>query len=247
LFQTTRTELVTSIKAVVKRFPIVRQSVLSLRSLGISARHYFVTRRFRRSIKGRGKFVVVDRKVRIAVSCAPGSKIELAGDLIFQSDLGEVGVTQIVLGRNATLSVLGDFLLGPNVLIHLADNAKLELGGRETATASGITGSTRVMVKKALRIGVDTIIAWNVFITDCDWHQIIGSSCVAPTEIGSKVWIAHGASVLKGSRIGDGCIIAAHSVCTDKLYPARSLVAGVPGCVVRNNIEWCREIGPDRV
>jgi len=235
---------VRNVKAVIKRLPIARQSVLTLRRLGIAVRHCFVTWGFRRSIKGCGKFITVDRKVRIAVSCALGSKIELAGDLIFQSDLGEVGVAQIVLGRNATLSVLGDFLLGPNVSIHVAENAKLELGGREAATASGITGSTRVMVKKTLKIGADTIIAWNVFITDCDWHQISGGSCVAPTEIGRKVWIAHGASVLKGSHIGDGCIVAAHSVCTEKIYPARSLIAGVPGRIVRSDIDWCREMDP---
>jgi carbonic anhydrase/acetyltransferase-like protein (isoleucine patch superfamily) len=233
---------VINVKAVIKRLPFARQSVLALRRLDIAVRHCSITWGFRRSIKGCGKFIAMDRKVHLDVSCAHGSKIELVGNLITQSDLGEVGLCQIVLGSHATLSVLGDFFLGPNVSIHLAEYAKLELGGRKMTTASGITGSTRVMVKKALKIGTDTIIAWNVFITDCDWHQITGSACVVPTEIGRKVWIAHGASVLKGSHIGDGCIVAAHSVCTEKIYPARSLIAGVPGRIVRSNIDWCREI-----
>jgi len=72
-----------------------------------------------------------------------------------------------------------------------------------------------------------------------------------PNEIGSRVTIGHGAIVhgrrvgddvligigailLGGSVIGDGCIIAAGSVVRENsVIPPRSMVAGVPGRVVR--------------
>ena len=72
-----------------------------------------------------------------------------------------------------------------------------------------------------------------------------------PNEIGSYVTIGHGAVVhgrrvgdrcligigaivLGGAEIGDGCIIAAGALVKEKaVIPPRSLVAGVPGRVVR--------------
>ena len=55
----------------------------------------------------------------------------------------------------------------------------------------------------------------------------------SPVRIGADVWVGVKASVLRGARVGDGCVLAAHTVVRGEV-PAGSVVAGVPGRVVRD-------------
>lgn len=55
----------------------------------------------------------------------------------------------------------------------------------------------------------------------------------APIIIGDNVWIGANTTILKGVEIGSGCVIAAHSVVTAGVYPANSLIAGVPAKVIK--------------
>jgi acetyltransferase-like isoleucine patch superfamily enzyme len=54
------------------------------------------------------------------------------------------------------------------------------------------------------------------------------------------VWVGYGASVMKGVTVGFGSIIGAHSVVTDNV-PRKSVVAGVPAKVIRQNVSWTRQ------
>lgn len=51
-------------------------------------------------------------------------------------------------------------------------------------------------------------------------------------EIGSDVWIGHGARLMQGIRIGDGAIVGAGSLVT-KDVPPYAIVAGIPARVLR--------------
>jgi acetyltransferase-like isoleucine patch superfamily enzyme len=55
----------------------------------------------------------------------------------------------------------------------------------------------------------------------------------APIEIGDYCWLGLGALVLKGARLGEGCIVGAYSVVAAGEYPPFSLLAGSPAKVVR--------------
>lgn len=50
--------------------------------------------------------------------------------------------------------------------------------------------------------------------------------------IGVDVWVGNGVIILDGVTIGDGCVIGAGTVVT-KSVPARSVVVGVPGRVIK--------------
>jgi len=54
-----------------------------------------------------------------------------------------------------------------------------------------------------------------------------------PIELGDHCWIGLGALVLKGARLGEGCVVAAYSVVGAGAYPAFSVLAGAPARVVR--------------
>ncbi len=51
-------------------------------------------------------------------------------------------------------------------------------------------------------------------------------------EVGNDVWIGEGAFIIRGVKIGDGAIIAAHSVVT-KDVPPYGIVGGVPAKLIR--------------
>lgn len=64
-----------------------------------------------------------------------------------------------------------------------------------------------------------------------------------PVCIGADVWVGVKASVLRGARVGDGCVLAAHTVVKGQV-PPDSVVAGVPGRVVRERAEaWAAAAG----
>jgi tetrahydrodipicolinate N-succinyltransferase len=56
-------------------------------------------------------------------------------------------------------------------------------------------------------------------------------------KIGNRVWIGAHVSILKGSEIGDGSVVAIRSLVNDK-FPANVLLAGIPARVKRHDISW---------
>ena len=55
-------------------------------------------------------------------------------------------------------------------------------------------------------------------------------------SIGNDVWLGEGVTILPGATIGDGCVIAARSVVSRGEYPSFSIIAGIPGKVIRTRI-----------
>ena len=97
-------------------------------------------------------------------------------------------------------------------------------------------------------IGNDVFTGMNVYITDQnhgyeDPQTPIGiqDPLDDPVVIGDGSWIGTGAVVLPGARIGRNCVIAANSVVRGE-FPPHSVIAGVPGKVVRayDGMKWNR-------
>ena len=57
----------------------------------------------------------------------------------------------------------------------------------------------------------------------------------SPVRIGPDVWVGVKASILRGAMVGEGSVLAAHTVVRGEV-PAWSVVAGVPGRVVRSRV-----------
>lgn len=108
----------------------------------------------------------------------------------------------------------------PKAAIHIGDN-----------TTVGYY--TFIFSSGQISIGDDCLIAPFVYIVDSDHgirrDQRINqqSNLIAPVKIGSDVWLATGAKILKGVTIGNGAIVAAGAVVKEDVAPYK-IVGGIP-------------------
>lgn len=107
-------------------------------------------------------------------------------------------------------------------------NAKIRVGKFTT-----IGYDTKIFSSGSIAIGNNCMIAPNVYIVDSD-HGMEKDSLMNLQEnivdkilIDDDVWIGAGAVILKGTKIAQGCVIAANSVVKGELE-AYSIYGGVP-------------------
>lgn len=91
-----------------------------------------------------------------------------------------------------------------------------------------------------VEFGEGTIVADWVYICDFDHvtddvHVPIKDQGIvkSPVHIGPDVWIGAKASVLRGTRIGRGCVVAAHAVVRGDV-PPYAVVGGIPARVIKD-------------
>ena len=91
-----------------------------------------------------------------------------------------------------------------------------------------------------VEIGPATLISDWVYV--CDFDHVTAELAVpikdqglvkTPVRIGSGCWLGVKTTVLRGTVLGDGCVLAAHAVARG-IYPGQAVIAGLPGRVVRD-------------
>lgn len=167
-----------------------------------------------------------------------GKRLELG---IRTSQIGILGLnsndtTLIQIASNGTMRIKNRAKIFAGTRILVEKNAKLEIGDN-----SFISISSLIIASESIIIGDNSAISWNVNIIDSDFHPITTDgkkrSLTKPINIGNKVLVCSGVTILKGVNIGDGAIVAAGSIVT-KDVPPRTLVAGNPARVIKNNVDW---------
>ena len=132
------------------------------------------------------------------------------------------------------------------VIIEMDKNSKLHYGNHvkiQNGTRIGVRKSGKVQIGDRCSINIGTLITCHNEIVIGEYTQI-GPYCqiydhdhnyysistfdaqefnVAPVKIGSHVWLGGGCIILKGSTIGDNCVVAAGSVVKGNI-PANSMV-----------------------
>jgi acetyltransferase-like isoleucine patch superfamily enzyme len=179
--------------------------------------------------------------IKIGISKGYGSRLTINSKLIIEPLSIRRTPSAIILGRDAKITIADDFFIGDDVQIVAHENATITIAGKKVE-ASGVSAKSLIHARNKISIGSDVIIAQDTYLTDSDWHPIEGSPIQQDLIIGDHVWIATGARLLKGSEIGNNCIIACGAIVTGKAFDDHSLIAGVPAKVVKSNIRhWRRE------
>ena len=114
-----------------------------------------------------------------------------------------------------------------NGMIEIGDNCSI---GQGTVIFVSETGG--------VTIGSNTHIAAQCYIIDMDHGVCAGEliskqeNIVGKIDIGSDVWIAAGAKILKGSVLGDHAVIGANAV-VKKHIPENAIAVGVPANIIK--------------
>lgn len=187
------------------------------------------------TIKYKKKSILFYKPVSVLISKT--AKINISGKLAMNirsnKKVKNRSCGYLILGNNSQLNVDGYFDAMSGCTIGVMDNAKLSL------KSGYINYNSKIYCFKEINVGEDVAISENVIIRDSDNHSIISPNHVKakPINIGNHVWIGMNSIILKGVTIGDGAIIAAGAVVT-KDVPPKTIVAGVPAKVIKENIDW---------
>lgn len=105
-----------------------------------------------------------------------------------------------------------------------------------------ISPGTRILSSDHVRIGSNTMIAGEVYISDSDWHDVYDRTSEqdahSPITLEENVWLGYGVKICKGVTIGRNSVVGAGSVVAKSL-PANVIAVGNPARVVRT-------LDPDR-
>lgn len=155
---------------------------------------------------------------------------------IFQNFFGGKTVACISVEKNAILHIENTFYIGNGVRIVVHKNAELVIRGMNK-NGSGITCDSIILTHKKIVIGFDTIISWNVYITDCSQHKINSFLKIGDIEIGNNVWLSEGVTISYGTKVGNGSIVGSKSFLNSS-YEDNTLIVGTPAKIKKYDIYW---------
>ncbi len=164
-----------------------------------------------------------------------GKKLRLKGNAFIYNKKG----ASLTIGNNVTVnsSFLSNMmgLYQRSIIMTRKAGAKIEIG--DNVGLSGVT----VYARKGITIGDNTLIGGNSKIFDNDFHPLEAKArnenieeeiAVKEVVIGKNCFIGCNAIILKGTRLGDGCVVGAGSVVSGE-FPANSVIAGNPAKVIK--------------
>lgn len=149
---------------------------------------------------------------------------------------GSKAETYLKLHDGARLVVYHTFKVSFSSSIEVFPNAVLELG------KSYLNSGCVISCQNHIIIGNNVTIARNVAIYDGDAHKLydLSDKRINPNAaiiIEDHVWIGFGAIILKGVRLGAGCVIGAGAVVTHDV-PPHCIAVGNPARVIREEVQW---------
>lgn len=136
-------------------------------------RSHLLTARVSKGIPD-ARIVVADALLPVTLSIAKGGSFVLRGCLTLTPWHGGRERILIKVGENSNLTINGDFCVGPGCRLIVESGGELRIGGARNERGSGITERSLIMVRRRIIIGSDLICAWGTYITDCDWHEVVG-------------------------------------------------------------------------
>lgn len=215
---------------ILKRISVVKTIRFNLRYLPIkqAVRIPIIVARKVRISNLKGKIIIYNKET---ASIRIGFGSFGIGDFKYERSIWDVSGTVIFNGK-------ASFGHGSRIAVQ-------KKGTFIVGDGSNITGNSSIVVEKSVALGNNSIIAWDTLIMDSDFHKIENNdgnviNQTKPIKIGNNVWIGCRCTILKGSIIPDGCVIAAGSVVSGQLSLDKSIYGNNKLRLIKENINWIR-------
>ena len=159
----------------------------------------------------------------------------------------------VFLGKSIKLENCSIAINGNNNIIYLSENKykySLSLNMYNNSTFySGkdnyFNGILKIIISEysSVIIGDDCMFSFDIWIRTADPHLIYDGitkkriNLSKNIYVGDHVWVGQNAFLLKGSKLGSGCIIGASGVKSGIIY-SNTICAGNPAKEIKENIFW---------
>lgn len=140
------------------------------------------------------------------------------------------------LNIKGKLKIEGAYSIGRGCRFNIGENAVVSIGN-----GGYINCNSTLIIMHGLTIGNNCSISWDCQFLDDDFHTIHydeKKDSKNPIIIGNHVWIGCGVKIYKGTIIPDGCVIASDSIIKGIFHKKKSLIAGNPAKIIKENIDW---------
>lgn len=157
---------------------------------------------------------------------------------------GSVGIFDDKKGRTIW-HVLGKVIFERNASIGHGSKISIDTNGELTIGENFmITANSTIFVTDKISFGKNCLISWDVLIMDSDVHKIMKDGNHVnpdkPVVVGDDVWIGCRCSILKGSSIPAGSVIAANTLLHSVLEDNNCIYGGTPVKKLAENINWVK-------
>ncbi len=173
-------------------------------------------------------------KLRNKVVLDKGNKIELENDVKIRGCVIKVrGNNNVIkLKKESNLSGVNIEIRGNGCLVEIGEN-------------SIIGHNTYLSVKgedKSIVIGKNCMFSRNNRLLTFDGHDIfideIKVNEPKSIQIGNDVWLADGATILKGVNVMSGCVVGIASLVTKSFLEENVILGGNPAKIIKRGITW---------
>lgn len=164
-----------------------------------------------------------------------GKALSLKGvPLIYNKKGASITIGEGCVVKSSFLSNLVG-LYSRTIILTRIPGASIEIGDHV-----GISGAT-IYARSKITIGDHTNIGGNVKILDNDFHPVDADARLmddkdkigtAPIKIGKNCFIGCNVLILKGTEIGDNCVVGAGAVVSGK-FDADCVIAGNPARIIK--------------
>jgi acetyltransferase-like isoleucine patch superfamily enzyme len=167
---------------------------------------------------------------------------------LFSRSLAVVSGARCIVTQDTYFTGNGSISIGDRVVLGYKDGGYFRGNCLEFVVRDGgriVVGSNThfnnnccLSAKQLITIGSDCLIGHNCEFSDTDGHEIDpetrtnSSGITEAVTIGNNVWLGNGCKILRGSRIGRNCIVAAGAV-VKGVFADNCILGGVPAKVIR--------------
>jgi acetyltransferase-like isoleucine patch superfamily enzyme len=195
---------------------------------------------------GGNRLFLRSNRLSIGAAMLQRSKIDIHGknNTVVISNMCRLRHCRIyICGNNNVITIAKNVSLYQAELWIENDDNEIYIG--ENSSISGETQLAAIESTKII-IGDDCMFSGNIAFRTGDSHSIIDMSgkrinASKSIRIGNHVWIGTRVIVLKGSVVGDHCIVGAGTTLSGEFDESNSIIVGNPARIVKRGCDWLRQ------